>query len=44
MILNNCPLFKNHFSNQLKKKLVKKIKSIVVQPENIIDFDHLFPG
>ncbi|CAD8192068.1 unnamed protein product [Paramecium octaurelia] len=44
MILNTCPLFKNHFSDQLKKKLVKKIKSIVVQPENIIDFDHLFPS
>ncbi|CAD8105986.1 unnamed protein product [Paramecium primaurelia] len=43
MILNNCPLFKNYFSEQLKKKLVKKIKSIVVQPENIIDFNHFFP-
>ena len=29
-ILLNCPLFKYHFSDQLKKKLVKKIKQVYV--------------
>ncbi|CAD8172405.1 unnamed protein product [Paramecium octaurelia] len=43
MILNECPLFKNNFSDALKSKLVHKIKPVVIQPENIINFDSIFP-
>ncbi|CAD8177398.1 unnamed protein product [Paramecium pentaurelia] len=43
MILNECPLFKNNFSDALKSKLVHKIKPAVIQPENIINFDSIFP-
>lgn len=28
VILNNCLLFKNNFSTELKKALVKKIRSV----------------
>ncbi|CAK80915.1 unnamed protein product (macronuclear) [Paramecium tetraurelia] len=44
MILNECPLFKNNFSDALKSKLVHKIKPAVIQPENIINFDSIFPS
>ncbi|CAD8174959.1 unnamed protein product [Paramecium pentaurelia] len=44
MILNECPLFKNNFSDALKTKLVHKIKPAVIQPENIINFDSIFPS
>ncbi|CAD8080729.1 unnamed protein product [Paramecium sonneborni] len=43
IILNECPLFKNHFSDQLKNKLVRQIKQTVIQPENIVEFDQIFP-
>ncbi|CAD8172860.1 unnamed protein product [Paramecium octaurelia] len=43
IILNQCPLFKNHFSDQLKNKLVRQIKQTVIQPENIVEFDQIFP-
>ncbi|CAD8062415.1 unnamed protein product [Paramecium primaurelia] len=43
LILNECPLFQNNFSDALKSKLVNKIKQAVIQPENIINFDSLFP-
>ncbi|CAD8055062.1 unnamed protein product [Paramecium sonneborni] len=38
VVLNNCSLFKNNFSQEFKKALVKKIRSISIQPENIIDY------
>ncbi|CAD8160840.1 unnamed protein product [Paramecium pentaurelia] len=43
LILNECPLFQHNFSDALKSKLVNKIKQAVIQPENIINFDSLFP-
>lgn len=30
LILNECPLFKDHFSQPLKTKLVNKIKPAVI--------------
>ena len=42
-ILNSSELFRTYFSDPLKRKLVRKIKSAVIQPENIIDFDKIFP-
>lgn len=42
--MNQCSLFKEHFSEPLKKKLVRKIQSAVIQPENVIEFDELLPG
>ncbi|CAD8162298.1 unnamed protein product [Paramecium pentaurelia] len=44
IILNECPLFQNHFSDQLKNKLVRQIKQTVIQPENIVEFDQIFPN
>lgn len=38
IILNGCPLFKECFSENLQKKLVKKFLQVCVQPENIINF------
>ncbi|CAK77489.1 unnamed protein product (macronuclear) [Paramecium tetraurelia] len=43
LIFQECPLFKNNFSDALKSKLVNKIKQAVIQPENIINFDSIFP-
>ncbi|CAD8071438.1 unnamed protein product [Paramecium primaurelia] len=43
LILNECPLFQHNFSDALKSKLVNKIKQAVIQPENIINFDSIFP-
>lgn len=43
LILNECPLFKKNFSDPLKSKLVNKIRPAVIQPENIINFDSIFP-
>ncbi|CAD8073817.1 unnamed protein product [Paramecium sonneborni] len=43
LIFNECPLFQNNFSDALKSKLVNKIKQAVIQPENIINFDSIFP-
>ncbi|CAD8057941.1 unnamed protein product [Paramecium sonneborni] len=38
VVLNNCSLFKNNFSHEFKKALVKKIRTVSIQPENIIDY------
>jgi len=40
-VLNDSPIFKNHFSSNFKKKLVPKVKSINLQPEQIIEFEKL---
>jgi hypothetical protein len=44
IILNGCPLFKNFFSPALIQKLVKKIHSIAIQPENVINFEMINSG
>ncbi|CAD8149984.1 unnamed protein product [Paramecium pentaurelia] len=38
VVLNNCSLFKKNFSYEFKKALVKKIRTVSIQPENIIDY------
>lgn len=38
VVLNNCSLFKKNFSQEFKKSLVKKIRTLTIQPENIIDY------
>jgi potassium voltage-gated channel Eag-related subfamily H protein 7 len=44
IILNGCLLFKECFSENLQKKLVKKFLQVCIQPENIINFQKLNPG
>lgn len=40
-ILKVCPLFKNYLSPDLIQKLVKKITTIGIQPENAINFNKI---
>jgi hypothetical protein len=38
-ILKVCPLFKDFLSDSFIQKLVKRIITIGIQPENVINFD-----
>ena len=35
-VLKECPLFEHHFSDETKLKLLKVMKTVVINPENII--------
>ncbi|CAK61699.1 unnamed protein product (macronuclear) [Paramecium tetraurelia] len=41
-MLNDCPLFKNRFSQSLKQLLVKKVRSVIYPPESFIDNDQIY--
>lgn len=41
LLINNCELFKNHFSEGLKRELIKDLKLLVIQPESRFSFEKL---
>ncbi|CAD8147071.1 unnamed protein product [Paramecium octaurelia] len=41
-ILNQCRFIKDNFSDKFQKKLVEKISSQYLQPENVIEFQKFF--